>query len=211
VRSGRAWQQLKTNEAFLSDALKVATEHAVAGNANFALPADLIESARGYVRAAHAKRTQAAYARAWQSFAAWCAERQQQALLPTASETIAVWLVALADGDGTGEPLARSSIDQALSAVIMRHRDAGYPFDRKHAAIARVWKGICNSKARRETVRKAKPLLTDDLRALINGLERTASGARDAALLALGWAAAVRRSELVGLDSRNQIGRKSPK
>jgi hypothetical protein len=33
-------------------------------------------------------------------------------------------------------------------------------------------------------------LLTDDLRALIDGLERTASGARDAALLALGWAAA---------------------
>jgi hypothetical protein len=36
------------------------------------------------------------------------------------------------------KPLARSSIDQALSAVIMRHRDAGYAFDRKHSAIARV-------------------------------------------------------------------------
>ena len=53
-----------------------------------------------------------------------------------------------------------------------------------------MWKGICNTKARQETARKAKPLLTDDLRALIDGLEQTASGARDAALLALGWAAA---------------------
>src|SRR5215471_20792023 len=59
---------------------------------------------------------------------------------------------------------------------------------------------IGNIKARKETVRKAKPLLADDLRALIDGLEQTASGARDAALLALGWAAALRRSELVSLD-----------
>jgi len=95
-------------------------------------------------------------------------------------------MAALADGDGTRKPLARSSIDQALSAVIIRHRDAGYSFDRKHAAISRVWKGICNTKARQETVRKAKPLLTDDLRALIDGLEQTASGTRDAALLSLG-------------------------
>src|SRR5262249_60562337 len=87
------------------------------------------------------------------------------------------------------------------SAVIVRHRDAGYPFDRKHAAIARVWKGICNTKARKEAVRKAKPLLANDLRDLIDGLDQqSASGARDAALLALGWAAALRRSELVGLD-----------
>jgi integrase len=96
---------------------------------------------------------------------------------------------------------ARSSINQALSAVIVRHRDAGFAFDRKHAAIARVWKGIANTKGRKETVRKAKPLLANDLRDLIDGLDhQSASGARDAALLSLGWAAALRRSELVSLD-----------
>jgi integrase len=83
----------------------------------------------------------------------------------------------------------------------MRHRDAGYAFDRKHAAIARVWKGICNTKARKEAVRKAKPLLTDDLRAIIEGMDQqSVLAARDAALLSLGWAAALRRSELVSLD-----------
>jgi integrase len=55
--------------------------------------------------------------------------------------------------------------------------------------------------ARKETVRKAKPLLANDLRDLIDGLDQqSASGAHDAALLALGWAAALRRSELVSLD-----------
>ena len=159
-----------------------------AGNTNVALPAELVEAARSYARAAHAKRTKDAYARAWEDFEAWCSDRQLQAL-PAAPETVAVWMAALADGDGPRKPLARSSINQAFSAVIIRHRDAGYSFDRKHAAISGVWKGICNTKARQETVRKAKPLLTDDLRALIDGLEQAASGIRDAALLSLGWAA----------------------
>jgi integrase len=165
-----------------------------------ALPTELVEAAREYARASHAKRTQASYARAWESFEAWCAKRQLQAL-PAAPETVAVWLTALADGDDTRKALVRSSINQALSAVIMRHRDAGYAFDRKHASISRVWKGICNTKARKETVRKAKPLLTDDLRVLIDGLDQqSALGARDAALLTLGWAGALRRSELVSID-----------
>jgi integrase len=165
-----------------------------------ALPADLVEAARDYARAAHAPRTLDVYARAWQAFEAWCAKTGVSAL-PAAPDHVAVWMVALAKGDGVRKPLARSSINQALSAVILRHRDAGHAFDRKHRAIARQWKGISNTKAKTEAVRKARPLLAEDLRALIQGLRpEIPAEARDAALLALGWAAALRRSELVGLD-----------
>jgi integrase len=165
-----------------------------------ALPADEVEGARETARGAYADRTRDAYQRAWTSFVAWCGKRNVQAL-PADPETVAVWLDVIAKGDGDRKPLARSSLNQALSSVIMHHRDAGYAFDRKHAAIARVWKGISNTKARQQTVRKAKPVLADDLRALIETLDqRTALAARDAALLALGWAAALRRSELVSLD-----------
>jgi pimeloyl-ACP methyl ester carboxylesterase len=51
-----------------------------AADANVALRGELVEAARDYARASHAKRTRDAYARAWQSFAAWCAERQLRAL-----------------------------------------------------------------------------------------------------------------------------------
>jgi integrase len=85
--------------------------------------------------------------------------------------------------------------------VIVRHRDKGHVFDRKHRAIARTWKGISNIKAKTETKRQARPLMGDDLQVLLKSLRPTVPAeARDAALLALGWAAALRRSELVGLD-----------
>jgi integrase len=165
-----------------------------------ALPAELIEAARDYARAGRAKRTQEAYRRCWSAFEAWCHGKGLQAL-PASPEIVAVWLAALAKGEGTRKPMARSSIDQALSAVIVRHRDAGHMLDRKHRAIALTWKGICNTKAKTEIKRQARPLLADDLEQLIGMLRTKVPGdARDGALLTLGWAAALRRSELVGLD-----------
>jgi integrase len=101
-------------------------------------------------------------------------------------------------------PLARSSVNQALCAVVLAHRTAGHALDRKHPVVAETWRGISRKKARTETLRQAAPLTADDLRPMLADLGRAASrlpaDARDAALLALGWAAALRRSELVGLD-----------
>jgi integrase len=164
------------------------------------LPPELVETAREYARAAYAERTQAAYSRVWVGFEGWCRAKGVDAL-PAAPETVAVWMAALAVGESGRKPLSRSSIDQALSAVIVRHRDAGHVFDRKHRAIAQMWKGICNTKAKTELKRQTRPLMTDDLQALIRSLRsEIPAEARDAALLAVGWAAALRRSELVGLD-----------
>jgi hypothetical protein len=53
-----------------------------------ALPADLVEDARAFTRAARAQRTQEAYRRAWAGFEAWCRKNGRQAL-PAAPETVA--------------------------------------------------------------------------------------------------------------------------
>jgi hypothetical protein len=79
-------------------------------------------------------------------------------------------MTALATGKGVPNALARSSINQALSAVIVAQRAAGHAFDRKHALIRSVWKGTCNTKAKTEMVRKAQPIMADELRKLLDKL-----------------------------------------
>jgi integrase len=164
-----------------------------------ALPADLVEAARDYARASHARRTQETYSRWWADFTGWCSGKGLQAL-PAAPQTVAVWLTALARGDGRSKPLAVASIRQALSALVFFHRDADHTLDRKSRTIARTMAGISREKAKTATTRKARALLATDLRDILEKLTDKPIDVRDGALLALGWAGALRRSELVGLD-----------
>lgn len=162
------------------------------------LPEHLVDGAREFLVAARADNTRAAYARAWAGFEAWCAEHGRQSL-PASLETIAAWMTALAH-DGR----APATISTYLAAVVVAHRTAGHAIDRKSPLIAGVWQGIARSKSR--TPRQARPLLALELRDLLEGLGDDAIDVRDAALLSLGWAAALRRGELVGLDWQTQGG-----
>lgn len=154
---------------------------------------------------AKAKRTREAYAMAWRQFTTWC-EGHGRNSLPCSPETLAAWLVALAEGNDGGKPRARATISQYASAVISAQRAAGYQFDRQHAVLKSTLAGINRVKAETETVKKAQPLLGQDLHALLMGLRaQIPADARDGALLGLGWAGALRRNELVSLDW-NEIG-----
>jgi integrase len=165
-----------------------------------ALPEALVERAKDYMAEALSERTREAYGRWWRVFTGW-AERHGRQALPASPETIAAWLTALADGADTGRPLARASINQALAAVTLAHRNAGHAFDRKHRVISMTWSGISRVKAMVEIERQAAPFLAADVRDLLAILNTKRNiGCRNAALLTLGFGAALRRSELVGLD-----------
>ena len=106
----------------------------------------------------------------------------------------------MASGIGFRKPRARATINQALSAVLQEHRRAQLPLDRKHLYISEAWRGISRVKAKTDSVRKAKPVLGSDLAAMLDGMGNRPIDMRDKALLAIGWAGALRRSEMVGLD-----------
>lgn len=173
--------------------------------AETALPTLLVEAAREYMGEARAERTRQSYKFAFRLFSTWCSAHGR-CPLPASPETIAAWATALARGEDGGPPRARATVSLYVTAVVMAQRTAGYAFDRKNAVLAETLKGISRVKARTETVRKARPLMGSDLQELLKGLrECYPADARDGAMLSLGWAAALRRSELVSLDWQ-QIG-----
>ena len=171
-----------------------------ADGGELALPEALIERAKDYMAESLSERTREAYARWWRVFTAWCTRHGRQAL-PASPETIAAWMTALADGEDGGRGLARASINQAISAITLAHRNAGHTFDRKHRVIAMTWSGISRVKAMTEVERQASPVVAADVRDLLTMIDtRRNIGCRNAALLTLGWGGATRRSELTGLD-----------
>jgi site-specific recombinase XerC len=121
--------------------------------------------------------------------------------MPASPETVAAWMSPLANGEDGAAPRARGTINQYLSAIIVAHRTKRHVLDRKDPLITETWRGISNTKAGTEIDRAARPLVVEDLRALLRGLRLDIpTDARDAALPSRGWAGALRRSELVGLD-----------
>jgi len=159
-------------------------------------PLDL-EPARRFATSASSAATRRAYAREWGAFSAWCSAKHRVAL-PTLPTTLAAYLAALAEGTATGRARKVAGIDLALAAIAAAHRAAGFDSPRDAAEVRAVRRGI-----RRElgtAQREVAPLLVPELRRALAALPATLHGARDRALLLLGWAGAFRRSALVGLD-----------
>lgn len=168
-----------------------AGELVAGGSGALALPAELLESARDYARASKAERTTAAYRSAWQSFSTW-AEGQGLEALPAAPATVALYLASRAD-----QGRKAATLDLDLAAIAAAHKAAGLLSPRSSAEVQAVRAGIRRTHGTAQ--RKAAALLPAQLRAIVAALPATRRGARDRALLLLGFAMAGRRSELAAL------------
>jgi len=150
--------------------------------------------ARAAAHAVHARavNTRRAYAREWERWEAYAFDHGAIAL--PASPLVVAAYVAHLDAEG----LAPSSLDVAMSAITDRHRAARVPLPSNDPVVRDVMAGI---RARRGTRPRAKaPLSPMDLRAMLEALPSTVLGVRDRALLLLGFAAALRRAELVAVE-----------
>ena len=160
----------------------------------------LADRARDYVEAASSANTRRAYAADWKHFCAW-ARRQHLEVLPPDPQVVGLYITACASGKGTGDkkPNAVSTIEQRLSSLTWNFSQRGQPLDRKDRHIATVMAGIRNSHAC--PPRQKEAILPEDLIAMLETLDRgTLRGLRDRAMLLLGFAGGLRRSEIVGLD-----------
>lgn len=158
------------------------------------VPAPLVrlgEQAREFAGQAKAGNTLRAYRSDWRHFHTWC-EGQGLASMPASAETVALYLTAHA------ESLATGTLQRRLASLAVAHQTAGHEDPTKGAAAKLVWQGIRRAKG---TAAKGKaPIITADLRRMVEALPEGLLGVRDRALLLVGFAGAFRRSELVGIN-----------
>ena len=153
--------------------------------------AEIAADARDYVAASRAENTTRAYRTGWAQFARWCDEHGVTPL-PASAETVAFYMADLAK---VAKP---ATIDLRLAAISAAHRAAGYDSPTKEEAVRLVRRGVRRTLGTAQ--RQVRPVTVPELRTMLEGLGTDAAGCRDHALLLLGFAGALRRSELVGLD-----------
>jgi site-specific recombinase XerD len=155
---------------------------------------ELSRRAAVYATRARGDGTRRAYRAAWRQYEAWCRLLGREPLGADA-DTIAMYVVRLADAGR-----AVSSIRVALAAIRTAHLLAGRSLDLRHPRLAMVVDGVTRSKGLRPR-RQATPAVLGVLRLMLAACPShdRPLGARNRAMLLLGFGAALRRSELVGL------------
>lgn len=162
--------------------------------------AALAGRARDYVEAASSANTRRAYASDWKHFLAWCRRQQLEPLLPD-PQIVGLYITACASGSVAtgGRANSVSTIERRLSALTSNYTQRGLVLDRKDRHIATVLLGIRNTHGKPPEQKEA--VLPEDLLAMLETLDRgSLRGLRDRAMLLLGFAGGLRRSEIVGLD-----------
>jgi site-specific recombinase XerD len=138
-----------------------------------------------FLAAAHAHNTSRAYASDLKHYLDW------GGTVPASAEEVARYLAHYA------ETLSCATLSRRVTALGRAHRQRGFASPTHSELVRATLHGIRRSKGTAQ--KQVAPLLKQDIMHMVKGL-RGLVGLRDKALLLVGFAAALRRSELIGLD-----------
>jgi integrase len=153
-----------------------------------------LAKSQAYQDAADAPATLPAYAADLANYKAWC-DRHGFVAIPATPEVVGAYLAA------AGEGYAMPTLRRRVAAIARACGVAGHPLDTKHPAIRETLRGI--GRKHGGPSRRAAAITTAEVRKLCRACGPDLAGTRDQAMLLLGFAGALRRSELVGLDVKH--------
>jgi site-specific recombinase XerD len=154
--------------------------------------AELEDHAGQLARQSRAASTWRAYDSDLRHFQAWCTGRSLTAV-PATPATVASYL---ADLETTHRP---TTIRRRLASISVAHQVAGHSSPTADAGVRAVWSGI--QRQHGTAPRKVQAVRTQLIARIVPPRDSTRpADVRDRALLLLGFAGALRRSELVALD-----------
>ena len=150
-----------------------------------------LAKSKAHQDAADAPATLKAFATDWANFNAWCTKHGFKPM-PAIPEVVGAFLAA------TGEGYALPTLRRRVAAIARACRIVGRTLDTKHPAIRERFRGI--GRKHGTPPRRSAALTITDKRKLVRACGTTLAGARDRALFLVGFAGALRRSELVGMN-----------
>jgi len=147
--------------------------------------------ANTYLVAADAPATVRAYSADWKHFSLWC-DARNLAPMPATPALVGEYLADL------GQGYAKATLRRKVAAIARATRLAGAPLDTRHPAIRDVMRGI--GRIHGSPPKRAQALAIEDLQKLVATCGTDLADLRDRALLLMGFAGALRRSELCAIE-----------
>jgi site-specific recombinase XerC len=151
-------------------------------------------AAEAYQRMAKAKNTRAAYRSAVRAWCDWCARRDRPPL-PACGPDVATFLAA-----ERRRGMTPNTIDLRRAAIRHLHRAAGCPVPTDDACVAETVAGIRrDAAAKGQSPEKKVAATAAIIQQLLAPIQDDLRGRRDRALILVGFAGALRRSELAAI------------
>ncbi len=145
------------------------------------------------------ENTRIAYQKGWDRFIDYCEAEQIPDPLSASPEQVAQFFVHLATHPSprSGIVLSMGTVMLYKSAVNKKYAEAGKPVPANHPVVGSTLKGLARLKG--SAPRKVEALREYHIEAMLQSCPDTLIGKRDAAIIAVGFAAALRRSEICAL------------
>ncbi len=144
---------------------------------------------------ARASNTLRAYAHDWAHFTGWCA-RMQSTAMPARPETVILYLTDLSS------TAKMSTLARRVATISQAHQAAGLESPTHRSAVRLFLRALRRDKAGQGSRSEPKrAILGTELARMVQAIPATPRGKRDRAVLLLGFLGALRRSELVALDT----------